>query len=194
VAGNYVDSLESYLGCDSIVLTELSVLLPPIITAFLDTTINKGSSVQLGVVGADSYVWTPNYSLSCDDCQYPIASPQVTTSYFVEGSFEGCSSFDTITITVNDIYTFLWIPNSFTPNGDLLNDEFVIAGENIKEFKILLFNRWGELLFQSNNIGNCWGGFYKGKKVPSGVYVYKVEVLSENSENIEKFGHINLMR
>ena len=193
-SGIYIDSLLSSNACDSVVVTTLNINISSNVVAFFDTTVNKGDQVQLSANGSDAYSWTPNYGLSCDDCQYPIGFPQVTTSYILEGISGGCSSFDTITITVNEVSTLLFIPNSFTPNGDFINDELVLLGEYIDEFKILVFNRWGELLFESNNILNSWGGFYKGQEVPSGVYVYKVKVLSKNSENIEKYGRINLIR
>ncbi|PCJ01529.1 MAG: hypothetical protein COB15_01000 [Flavobacteriales bacterium] len=89
---------------------------------------------------------------------------------------------------------FVYAPNSFTPGGDGLNDEFKFIGMGIKSFKLLLYDRWGELLFQTENIGNGWGGNYKGNPVPAGVYIYKV--YAESYENIifESAGNITLIR
>ena len=192
--GSFVDSLMNSIGCDSIVNTILTEEILPNVIAFSDTTINKGTSAQLSVFGADSYFWSPNYEINCNSCQFPNVFPQTTTTYIVEGNYGVCSSSDTITVTVMDVEQYLYIPNSFSPNGDGVNDSFRIYGQEIDEFKILIFNRWGELLFESNNIGNNWNGFYKGKEVPSGVYVFRINVVSSGFGNIKKTGHINLVR
>ncbi|PCI94750.1 MAG: hypothetical protein COB15_13335 [Flavobacteriales bacterium] len=194
LAGIYTDNLQSVNGCDSTLYTDLQIDITPQVIASLDTLIDKGSQVQLSAIGGDSYVWIPNYNLSCDDCQNPISFPKITTTYIVEGKIGDCISYDTVIVSVNNYDALLFAPNSFTPNNDGLNDVFNIYGENIKEFKILIFNRWGELLFESNNIKNGWNGIYKGIKVPVGVYVYKVEAVSNNFSNYKKTGHINLVR
>jgi gliding motility-associated-like protein len=70
----------------------------------------------------------------------------------------------------------LWIPNSFTPNGDGLNDIFkpeTLA--EIEDYTMLIFNRWGQLIFESKDINKGWDGKYKGKQVESGVYTYRIE-------------------
>jgi gliding motility-associated-like protein len=77
----------------------------------------------------------------------------------------------------------VYSPNSFTPDDDGLNEEFRFRGVGIKSFKMLIYNRWGELMFQSENIDNGWDGTYKGKGMPVGIYVYKVRAV--NYENIE---------
>jgi gliding motility-associated-like protein len=194
VAGNYVDFFASFNGCDSLVNTVLGIEYPPDVVAFLDTTIDKGSFVQLSAIGAESYLWKSNYELDCNNCQNPIVYPQITTRYIVQGNYGNCSAFDTVTVTVNELEQYLYVPNSFSPNNDGDNDVFRIYGQAIEDFKILIYNRWGELLFESNNIGNSWRGIYKGAEIPSGIYIYKVKIGFSNSKNIEKFGHINLIR
>jgi len=193
-AGVYTDSLQSINGCDSIVNTALQIDIVPQVIASIDTLIDKGSEVQLSAFGGDSYVWIPNYNLSCNDCQNPLSFPEITTAYIVEGKIGDCVSYDTVIVSVNNYDALLFFPNSFTPNNDGLNDFFNVYGENIKEFKISIFNRWGELLFESNNIMNGWNGTYKGVTVPVGVYVYKVEAVSKNFRRYKKAGHINLVK
>ena len=69
----------------------------------------------------------------------------------------------------------LYIPNAFTPNGDGLNDTFGAVGEGITEYNMQIFDRWGNLIFESNNINVQWDGNYHNEIAPLGLYVYKVE-------------------
>jgi gliding motility-associated-like protein len=87
----------------------------------------------------------------------------------------------------------LFIPNAFTPNGDGRNDRFTVYGNYIKSVKLMIFNQWGEKLFEGNNLQG-WDGTYKGIKQPIGVYVYVAEVLFENGNRYHKKGSINLVR
>lgn len=67
-----------------------------------------------------------------------------------------------------------YIPNAFTPNGDGLNDSFGLVGEGITEYTIQIFNRWGNLIFESKDPKNQWDGSYHNEKSEVGVYVYKI--------------------
>lgn len=68
----------------------------------------------------------------------------------------------------------IYVPNAFTPNGDGLNDSFGGVGEGITDYTMQIFDRWGNLLFESNNIDVQWDGNYKNEVVPTGVYVFKL--------------------
>jgi gliding motility-associated-like protein len=100
-----------------------------------------------------------------------------------------------VTSSVEDFLS-VYIPNSFTPNFDGNNDLFfpVFSIGLIKTYEFLIFNRWGELLFQTNNIRNGWSGTFKSKKVPAGVYIYKVLAISYKNVTFEKTGKLNLLR
>jgi gliding motility-associated-like protein len=87
----------------------------------------------------------------------------------------------------------LYIPNSFTPNGDGLNDTFGVAGEGIKDFSIQIYNRWGQLVFQASDANNRWDGTYNGQKVPSGSYVFKVSAKDQTGKRELKEGQINII-
>ena len=67
------------------------------------------------------------------------------------------------------------MPNVFSPNGDSKNETFNAVGDNLTGFSLKIFNRWGNLLFETNSIGNGWDGTHKGSKVSSGTYVYLIE-------------------
>jgi len=88
----------------------------------------------------------------------------------------GCEDETTKFIYVNaDLFVF--IPNSFTPNGDGLNDQFGLAGvtAGVSQMEMQIFNRWGELIFESTDINRRWDGTYRGEPAQVGVYVYKVK-------------------
>ncbi|MEN8787356.1 MAG: gliding motility-associated C-terminal domain-containing protein [Flavobacteriales bacterium] len=108
-------------------------------------------------------------------------------------SDKGC--LDSTSINVSILNEFiLYIPNSFTPNGDDKNDEFVIISEGIETFKIFIFNSWGEIVFSGTDPLDFWDGKYKNEPAPTGTYIYKINVKGENREVKEVTGHVNLMR
>jgi gliding motility-associated-like protein len=68
----------------------------------------------------------------------------------------------------------IYIPNAFTPNGDGINDTFGVKGEGIKDFHLVIFNRWGEIIFESREARKQWDGKVDGQQVEQGVYVYEL--------------------
>lgn len=89
----------------------------------------------------------------------------------------------------------LYIPNAFTPDGDGINDLFFAKGINISEFNIQIYNRWGEKIFESDDMTEVWDGTYNNLPVPQGSYVYSVFAHDNNSnEYITKKGNVTLIR
>jgi len=88
----------------------------------------------------------------------------------------------------------IYCPNAFTPNGDGRNDIWNVEGESIQSLKYSIYDQWGELLFTSTSLQNGWDGTYKGTKEPVGVYVYYVEAVMNDGQNIKKKGTINLLK
>lgn len=147
----------------------------PVINGGLNDTIEPGTSTQLNAIGGLTYLWSPTSGLSCADCADPLATPVITTAYYVTGTNEsGCSSGDTVEISVTQGSEVLYIPNSFSPNDNKLNDLFYAYGTSIRIFDLQIYDRWGELIFRTNDIKQGWDGKYKGKMVEGGVYVYTV--------------------
>jgi gliding motility-associated-like protein len=87
----------------------------------------------------------------------------------------GCVNSDDVTVIVD--CTSLFIPNSFSPNRDGINDVFLVDGTGIYEFELKIFDRWGELLFFTTDPGDAWTGGFKDYYVPDGVYTYQVKAL-----------------
>jgi gliding motility-associated-like protein len=88
----------------------------------------------------------------------------------------------------------VFIPNAFTPNGDGKNDIFKVYGNYIKAIDMKIFNQWGELIYQTNNVNGGWDGSSKGQQQPIGVYVYLIQTIEQNGAVTSQRGSINLVR
>jgi gliding motility-associated-like protein len=181
--------------------------LPAIsISANPDSTIViAGTMVQLTTsVTPDSpgsYLWTPNIGLSCDTCADPIATPSVNTTYYVTvTSVHGCASTQSITIDIKCDKSEVFIPNTFTPNGDGKNDLFYVSAKGISMItRMSVYNRWGQVVFQANNIppnmeGLGWDGTYKGIVLEPDVFDYVVEVVCELGATYTYSGNVSIVR
>ena len=180
-------------GCN----TDLSVFVDTLPIPFinLDETLSAGiytfaeiNPVTNGVL----YSWTPAEGLNCTSCLSPIASSGLTTTYTLTTWTEnGCVNNKNVTVLFQGI---LFVPNSFTPNGDHDNDIFYAYGTNIVEFEMMIFDRWGEKLFTSDNLDTGWDGTYKGELVKTETYVWKINYkdVQHNSEVL--IGTVTLLR
>ena len=89
----------------------------------------------------------------------------------------------------------LYAPNAFSPDGDGVNDHSQIRGQGAGEYNLEIYNRWGQMVFQSENINTRWNGEYRGKQVPIGTYIYQVKGISvSGNEVMVKDGFVALVR
>lgn len=88
----------------------------------------------------------------------------------------------------------IFIPNAFTPGGDGLNDFFTAQGENILEFQMMIFDRWGEVIFVTEDIEKGWDGKFNGNLVEQEVYVYKIDYELVNRLPAQAVGHVTVVR
>ncbi len=86
----------------------------------------------------------------------------------------------------------MYIPNAFTPNGDGINDQFGIKGEGVQDYEILVYDRWGEVIFESDSPLKQWDGSYKGQPVQQGTYVY--QVFTQGTGKRSRTGSVTLIR
>jgi gliding motility-associated-like protein len=155
----------------------------------------------------DSIVWSPDSTLDCRDCFNPVATPSQTTTYYatIYYSQNGvtCSNMDSVTITFLNSCDDLppYLPNTFTPNQDGMNDVFMIrgvAGKKINYFRI--FDRWGKLVFEStkgefNDPRWGWNGNDRnGSKLNPAVFVYTYEIECLNGDMVTGKGNVSLVR
>ncbi|MDH7461686.1 gliding motility-associated C-terminal domain-containing protein [Chitinophagaceae bacterium 26-R-25] len=106
---------------------------------------------------------------------------------------DGCYDSTSQKIQVNTCDN-VFIPNSFTPNGDGHNDQFKLYASNVSEMKMMIFNQWGQKIFETTNMANGWDGTLNGKAMPSGVYMYVCRIVLTSGDIIDKKGSINLLR
>jgi gliding motility-associated-like protein len=176
----------------------------PLVDAGADHQIGAGGSITLHPAYSSDVQrikWSPPSGLDCATCPFPIAKPKETTTYQVEVANEGgCIARDEMTVHVFCNNGNLYIPNTFSPNGDGPNDVFYPRGSGIFSVKTFrIFNRWGELIFersdfQANDPSLGWTGRHKGKSAPQDVYVYTVEILCENRVVLNFKGNVVLIR
>jgi gliding motility-associated-like protein len=168
-----------------------------------DETIASGSAVTLAPTrqGISRIEWKPDTTLGCWDCFQPNASPMYTTTYYATGYNEfGCAASDSVTVFVRCNGSLVFIPNTFTPNGDGRNDYFYPRGRGISMMTAFrVFNRWGELLFERRNVPlnderGGWDGTYQGRALPPDVYVYTMQSTCSTGEILNWKGDVTILR
>jgi gliding motility-associated-like protein len=165
------------------------------------TETSLGNPVQLNIStnqsGTINYSWIPATGLSCSNCDNPIFDGINTVTYTVNVSTSnGCSGSSQITATVIPDYT-VYIPNAFSPNNDGGNDYWQVYGniKAVKQFSIMVFNRWGEKVYETEDVNFKWDGFASGKQVPAGVYVYSVKyIFIDNHTDTNYKGSLTILK
>lgn len=161
-----------------------------------DVLINIGETIHLTAVNAPDYAWTPAEGLSCTNCAATVAMPLKNTMYVVTTlTGDNCIKSDTIRITVSSIAS-LFVPNAFTPNDDGINDVFRAKVKGVAKYRLVVFNRWGKLLFETNNTKSGWDGRFRNELQPMGAYVYLIEYAYYGRENelLQQKGAFTLIR
>ncbi|HEU4902471.1 MAG TPA: PKD domain-containing protein, partial [Flavisolibacter sp.] len=192
-------------GCTDTATKNLHVNPLPVITVQPSFTTLVGVPVTLQPVGYSSnvvsYSWTPVLGLSCSDCPQPVASPKFNTVYTVLATdSNGCWNTASTEVILLCKGANVFVPNTFSPNGDGSNDVFYVRGFGLARVKSLrIYNRLGEMVFQRqdfvvNNPANGWDGTYKGSKLSPDTFVYQLDVFCENSESVRIDGSITLLR
>jgi len=96
--------------------------------------------------------------------------------------------------TLNPFGDGIYVPNAFTPNGDGINDVFLVYGTAIASVKLIIYNQWGGQIFISTDMGKGWDGTNKGTKAPGGLYTYTLEAIMQDGKRVTKGGSFNLIR
>jgi gliding motility-associated-like protein len=167
------------------------------IKAESDQTIYRGQTAQLNVKNAIGKVeWFPKTAINDPYSLHPSVNPLYTTAYrVVLKDDRGCTAEDTVTVKVEG-KTVVLVPNAFSPNGDNLNDVFgIIKHLNIEKLNYFgVYNRWGEVIFITENINGKWDG--KGIKTddPSAVYTWVVSAVTYDGETVLYKGNVTLLR
>jgi gliding motility-associated-like protein len=174
----------------------------PSVNTLENRMINRGVSIELTTTAGvfDSVYWnTTDTTISCLNCLSPTATPFASTLYVVTAVDNfGCISSDSVFISVNEFCNedVVFVPTGFTPNGDGANDMLYARMFGAKELILFrVFDRWGKLLFETNNPNIGWDGTNRdNEKLITGVYVYVVEAVCYNGEKLIKKGNITLLK
>ncbi|MET0299225.1 MAG: PKD domain-containing protein, partial [Flavitalea sp.] len=204
--GDYTVTLKTDVPAQCPHDTTKRIYVPPAPTIDMPEQIDiiSGAGITLPAVYTGNiidYKWTPNFRLDCADCPNPYANPIKTQKYnIVVTDRYTCAARDEVTVHVICGDKNLFLPNTFSPNNDGVNDRFYPRGTGLFQIKSLrIFNRWGEMVyeqrnFNANSASLGWDGNHKGQRAPQDTYVYSIEVVCENSEVSTFKGNVTLVR
>ncbi|MGB0862017.1 MAG: gliding motility-associated C-terminal domain-containing protein, partial [Saprospiraceae bacterium] len=193
-------------GCDGFVETqEVTVFVeeaPEIDVRVEEDFLRFGDSTTIFVTSNQLFV---NYTITtstgqviCTGCSEAVVQPKNSTTYVVTAiNDNGCETEDRITIDVTDVCVDaeVQIPNLFSPNGDGVNDLFEIRYTGLQNaYSLNLYNRWGQLVFTTNDLSQKWDGTFRGENVTPGVYVYYFKAICPNGKSVLYKGNITLVR
>ena len=141
--------------------------------------------------------------VSCKECLYVWNNGNETSKYIIVSSgmysitvSNDCGIVkDSVRITVKDCKSYLDVPTAFSPNGDGLNDVLYAEGRNIENFSFIIYDRWGQKIFESNNVTEGWDGSFKGKTLEAATFMYFISATAtSDGKKIEKKGNVTLIR
>ena len=200
--GTYVATISDTNGCtitDTTTITLQNTFANVTVWAD-DTLLFSGESTHLHATNIPgvNYEWSPNIALQNPHSSTTAASPEESTTYTVLMTDSvGCTHSDTITIHCIEVVCGkpnIFIPNSFTPNSDGINDLLCFRGEYVTAFHITIVTRWGEVVYESNDIQDCWDGRYKDNWCQPGVYMYICNIECEVGQKVQFKGDITIIR
>ena len=174
----------------------LTVLPSPVFEATVSASnveLYQGETITLTGHTGTSYTWTPITALNCYTCSTVKAKPMEDTRYCVDvKTNNGCR--DTACIDIVILCGDIFVPNAYSPNSDGHNDDLAIFGNCITEIEFRIFDRWGEMVFETRDVNGKWDGKYKGYAVTAGVFVYQLKAKLKNGESVSKTGNITVVK
>jgi len=203
--GNYACEVIDSSGCNDSTGIIITQPQPVYISISPDSLyVNLGKTIQVTATSnydpSTTYSWSPSFGLSCIDCPNPVVDINSTLQYNVSvtANINGnnCSADTSITVTVIPDYD-LFIPNVFTPNNDGKNDFFQIFGnlQALEFFQVVIFDRIGEKVYESNDVNFKWDGTYKGAALPPSVFAYTIKAVFDDGHAEKLFkGTVTLFR
>lgn len=184
---------DSFFVDYSRLLSDLTVTANPIRIEY-----GKSSQLTATTLNGTSYLWSPTTSLDKYFIHNPVATPEVTTRYYVTVTDRlSCRSVDSVDV---DVYfevcgePEVFIPNTFTPNSDGKNDVLYVRGDNIIRVYFAIYDRWGQLIFETTHVKKGWDGTFKGAQLEPGVFAYILNVDCIGGGHYTKSGNITLLK
>lgn len=188
--------------CESV---ELTVDPRPVVDAGRRINTCGGDTVLLGenpsVVGGTppyQYFWAPADEVMTPQEEVTMAVVEESRAFTLRVVDDnGCENNDRTEVIIEKPFcgeAHIFIPNAFSPNGDGVNDELKVRGKGISSFQLMIFDRWGDMVFSTHRMENGWDGTLDGEPLPAGVYFYRISGSYYNGEPIERKGNITLLR
>jgi len=196
--GTYESILPSTQGCDSLVITNLAITSIKInmVEEFILLLDSVKLTNTIEAINPVEYLWTPSTGLNCVDCQEPVAiTTEETTDYLltVTDTISGCKASATVTVIRSKIKPV--VPNAFSPNSDGINDFLSPLNINADvDFLFIVYNRWGQKIFETQNINEPWDGSFKNQQQPMGVYIWYFQYQLPNQPLKQMKGDVTLVR
>jgi gliding motility-associated-like protein len=196
----YVLTATAVNGCPKPAHDTVLVTVLPRVVAFAgnDTAIVAGQPLQLQASGGTSYLWSPATGLSSTIIANPVVtvtSAVESITYKVVASVQGCADVDSIRINVFKGGADIYMPTAFTPNGDGRNDvimPILVGMERLEFFRV--YNRWGQLVFETSMAGKGWDGSLQGKSQGTAAFVFVIQGTDYTGKRILKKGTFTLIR
>lgn len=166
----------------------------PEVNAGRDTVVNVGDPVILMATGDGTLKWISGESIGCADCPVTNVYPYTRSCYVIESTdIMGCKAQDEVCVEIVKDYG-IYIPNTFTPNNDGINDIFYVYGFGIKNYKLTIYNRWGIKLYVSEDQTKGWDGIYNGEICKPDTYTYYVDFMPYKGKHETMAGHVNIIK
>lgn len=196
----YVLTATSNQGCPKPVSDTVVVQVAPRIFADAgrDTVAVTGQPLQLQATGGQSYTWYPPIGLNNPGVDNPVATFDGSTeaiTYYVTVAQDGCTAVDSVRVVVFKTGADILVPNAFTPNGDGRNDiirPILVGMKSLNRFQV--FNRWGQLVYETKIGGQGWDGRINGVLQATGTYAFVASGTSFDNRPIWRKGTITLVR
>ena len=200
--GNYAVTIMDVNNCTVTADFALAYIYDFAVQTTPAVSINLGEQTTLaytltGNAGIYQTAWSPAALLSCSNCDAPVTTTQVNTLYSVQIRNDvGCTAESSVMVEVVPDYG-VYVPNTFSPNNDGINDYFQIYGnlQALKYMQLQIFNRSGEKVFETTDPKVLWDGYCNGAKVDAGVYVWQLRLtfIDEHYAELRK-GSLTLLR
>ncbi|MBA2746343.1 MAG: PKD domain-containing protein [Flavisolibacter sp.] len=187
--------VKNAVGCTSDPFRDtIQVYLQPVVDAGPSFVVPEGTIVKFNPIVNDSvnlsFLWTPSGDFPNPSLLRPNLQVMQNQTYTLTAIGEGnCTASDTMNVKILKLIT---VPNSFSPNGDGINDQWVIT--NLAEYpgnRVEVYNRYGQIIFQSKGYGQSWDGTYKGSPLPFATYYY---IITLNNGFAPVTGSVTIVR